>query len=48
MVGKNPETNQKATIKYHADDVFGDLVRFVVRNFVCEVANNAESEQAPN
>ena len=48
MVGKNPESNQKANIKYQANGVFSNLVRFVVRRFVDEVANNAESKQTPN
>lgn len=48
MVGKDPKSNQKANIKYHANSVLRNLIRFVVGHFVHSVPQNAESKQAPD
>ena len=48
MVSKDPESNQEANIKYQANSVLRNLLRFVVGQFVHGVPQNAESKETPH
>jgi len=48
MVGKDPKSNQKANIKYHANSVLRNLICFVVGHFVHGIPQNAESKETPD
>ena len=48
MVGKDPKSNEEANIKYQANSVLRNLLRFIVGHFVHSVPQNAESKKAPD